>query len=75
MMEPTYDEKHLFYLATAVIVLTILAIIVFIYSGGSYIFYAVALITIAIGFYMSYYGSKINTAATKPKQKQKKKVK
>jgi len=74
-MEPTYDEKHLFYLATTVIVLTILAIIVFIYSGGSYIFYAVALITIVIGFYMSYYGSKINVAATKPRQKQKKKGK
>jgi uncharacterized membrane protein YfcA len=74
-MESTYDEKHLFYLAVIVIVLTILAIIVFIYLGGSYIFYAVALITIIIGFYMSYYGSKINLAATKPKQKQKKKGK
>jgi len=74
-MEPTYDEKHLFYLATTVIVLTILAIIVFIYSGGSYIFYAVALITIVIGFYMSYYGSKVSAAATKPKQKQKKRGK
>ncbi|MFP3215290.1 MAG: hypothetical protein RXR32_01945 [Candidatus Micrarchaeota archaeon] len=74
-MEPTYDEKHLFYLAITVIVLTILAIIVFIYSGGSYIFYAVALITIAIGFYMSYYGSKINAIATKPKQKTKKRGK
>jgi len=74
-MEPTYDEKHLFYLAITVIVLTILAIIVFIYSGGSYIFYAVALITIAIGFYMSYYGSKINNIAAKPKQKTKKRGK
>jgi len=74
-MEPTYDEKRLFYLATAVIVLTILAIIVFVYSGGSYAFYAVALITIAIGFYMSYYGSKINATVTKPKQNRKKAVK
>jgi len=74
-MESTYDEKLLFYLAVIVIVLTILAIIVFIYLGGSYIFYAVALITIIIGFYMSYYSSKINLAATKPKQKQKKKGK
>jgi len=69
-MSKEYNERNMLYLAGSTIALTIIAVIVFAYSGGSYLFYTIAIITIIIGFYMSYYGSKSKVVAKqKPKKR------
>lgn len=68
-MDLSYKERNSLYLSIGYIILALIAIITFIFSGGSYIFYTVAIIAIAIGFYMSYYISRPEEAKLKKAKK------
>ncbi|MGB9732692.1 MAG: hypothetical protein ACP5P2_01230 [Candidatus Micrarchaeia archaeon] len=69
-MDISQADRNALYLSSSVIALTIVAIAVFVVSGGSYLFYLIAIITIILGFYMSYYISK--ERVEKPKKKKSK---
>jgi 4-hydroxybenzoate polyprenyltransferase len=53
-MEYTETEKRSLAVACGVIVFTVVAVLAFIYTGGGVIFYTIALVTIALEFYMAY---------------------
>ncbi len=68
-MDLSSRERNSFYLSIGVIVLVIIAIAAFIFAGGGYIFYTIAIIAIIAGFYMSYYVSKPERQAKRAKIK------
>ncbi|VVB77076.1 Uncharacterised protein [uncultured archaeon] len=51
-------EGHAFVFSLGVLALSVLAIVSFVLTGGSILFYAFALLAIALGFYMAYHLSK-----------------
>ncbi|MGC8662211.1 MAG: hypothetical protein ACP5RT_00270 [Candidatus Micrarchaeia archaeon] len=65
----TNKEKNSVYLSLGVIILIVIAIATFVFAGGGYLFYAIAIVAIIIGFYMSYYISKPEKQIRKTKSK------
>ncbi len=63
------ENQLAFGLSLAVVILCVGAIVAFIYSGGSLLFYTVAIVAIIVGFYMAYAVSKTGSAPKKQKRK------
>ncbi len=75
-MEYTENEKMSLAVAGGVILFSIIAIIAYIYTGGGVLFYAIAIITLCLEFYMAFRISRENNAQEKePKKQQRKKAK
>ncbi|MGC8710136.1 MAG: hypothetical protein ACP5RF_00770 [Candidatus Micrarchaeia archaeon] len=67
-MDISGKDRISMYMSLAVVVLTIIAIIAFAYSGGSVAFYIIALVAIVFGFIMAYYISKPEKIVKKQKK-------
>ncbi|MEM0148998.1 MAG: hypothetical protein QW774_04040 [Candidatus Micrarchaeaceae archaeon] len=61
-MDLPKEDKIGLALAFSIIVITVLAIAVFIAYGGGVAFYAVIVIGLILGFYMAYYISRVTAA-------------
>jgi 4-hydroxybenzoate polyprenyltransferase len=62
-------EKTAFAFSVGVLVLTLLAILAFVFTGGSLIFYLFVALELGLGFYLIYHMSKA-PAESKPARKQ-----
>jgi 4-hydroxybenzoate polyprenyltransferase len=70
-MPNTDKEKKLLLVSIGVIVLTVLAVITFILGVNIFIFYACAILAIALGFYLSFSLSKQQPSAQQKSTKKK----
>jgi uncharacterized membrane protein YfcA len=62
-------EMRAFTFSVGVVVLSALAVIAFIFSGGSILFYIFAVLAILLGFYMAWHISNTPQAQAKPRGK------
>jgi len=69
MQELSQKEKVSVALAALVVVLTLITILVFIYTGGSLIFYLTAIVSVILGFYITYSISKMEQEPVKSAKK------
>lgn len=69
MPELSQKEKVSVALAALVVVLTLISIIVFVYTGGSLIFYVTAIVSVILGFYITYSISKMEQEPVKSAKK------
>jgi positive regulator of sigma E activity len=65
-------EAQAFMYSAGVIVLSVIAVVAFIVSGGGILFYVFAVLAVALGFYMAYHISKTpaQAAAAPARRKQ-----
>lgn len=69
-MEYNENEKMSLAVAGGVIVFSVIAIIAYVYTGGGVLFYAIAIITLCLEFYMAFRISRENNAQDKEPKKQ-----
>ncbi|MDE1869808.1 MAG: hypothetical protein KGH71_02360 [Candidatus Micrarchaeota archaeon] len=69
MPELSQKEKVSVALAALVVVLTLIAIIVFVYTGAGLIFYLTAIVSVILGFYITYSISKMEQEPVKSAKK------
>ncbi len=63
-------EKQAFMFSVGVIGLSVIAVLAFVFSGGSIFFYIFAILAVALGLYMSYHLSKTPESTNqKPEKK------
>ena len=72
-MEYSETEKRSLMTAIGVIFLSIVAVVAFVLTGGGALFYAIAVIVIALAFYMAYRISQEGVQETKKRGQSRKK--